>query len=298
MNKKFIIFIIVLIAVLALIYFAASSKELDRIENYTITVTPQDDGTLNMIYDIKWKVLDSTTEGPLEWVQIGIPNENVDNITALSNNIESIEQYNSTYVKIVFKNSYEANEVVNFRYKIHQKNMYTLEGSNCKYEFTPGWFKDIAVDNISVKWKANSVSSANTETRENGFYVWQTSLKKNEKLKVELEYPQEAFSGLTSSGENYNSSNYTNNINGFGIIGLLIVIAIISIFIGMFSSDGYERHRGYGGTSYYRSSCVSSCACVNSCACACACAGGGRAGCSKKDFYGTKLKSKDILKKL
>lgn len=24
-------------------------------------------------------------------------------------------------------------------------------------------------------------------------------------------------------------------------------------------------------------------------ACACACAGGGRAGCSKKDFYGTKL---------
>lgn len=45
--------------------------------------------------------------------------------------------------------------------------------------------------------------------------------------------------------------------------------------------------------------CVhSSCACASSCAssCACACAGSGRAGCSKKDFYGTKI-NKDKLKK-
>ncbi|MCR5278616.1 MAG: zinc ribbon domain-containing protein [Lachnospiraceae bacterium] len=42
-----------------------------------------------------------------------------------------------------------------------------------------------------------------------------------------------------------------------------------------------------------RSSCAhSSCACAHSCACACACAcaGGGRAGCSTKDFYNTNLK--------
>ena len=30
------------------------------------------------------------------------------------------------------------------------------------------------------------------------------------------------------------------------------------------------------------------------CACACACAGGGRAGCSMKDFYRTNIKTKDI----
>ena len=42
-----------------------------------------------------------------------------------------------------------------------------------------------------------------------------------------------------------------------------------------------------------RSSCAhSSCACAHSCACACACAcaGGGRAGCTVKDFYNTGLK--------
>ena len=39
------------------------------------------------------------------------------------------------------------------------------------------------------------------------------------------------------------------------------------------------------------SGCASSCACAcaSSCACACACAGGGRAGCSVKDFYTVKI---------
>jgi hypothetical protein len=44
-----------------------------------------------------------------------------------------------------------------------------------------------------------------------------------------------------------------------------------------------------------RGGCVhSSCACAShcACACACACAGGGRAGCSTKDFYNTNLKHK------
>ena len=48
-----------------------------------------------------------------------------------------------------------------------------------------------------------------------------------------------------------------------------------------------------GGSSSRSSSCAhSSCACAShcACACACACAGGGRAGCSAKDFYNTGLK--------
>jgi hypothetical protein len=56
--------------------------------------------------------------------------------------------------------------------------------------------------------------------------------------------------------------------------------------------DNYRGGSGFGGghsviihTHTRSGGCVrSSCACA-SCACACACAGGGRAGCSKKDFY-------------
>ena len=38
--------------------------------------------------------------------------------------------------------------------------------------------------------------------------------------------------------------------------------------------------------------------CAHSSGCACACAGGGRAGCSKKDFYGTKLSYEKVKKEL
>lgn len=53
-------------------------------------------------------------------------------------------------------------------------------------------------------------------------------------------------------------------------------------------------------SSCAHSSCAhSSCACAHSCACACACAcaGGGRAGCSTKDFYNTGLKLEQFKRK-
>ena len=57
------------------------------------------------------------------------------------------------------------------------------------------------------------------------------------------------------------------------------------------SGGGRTRGGGTGRSHSNHASCASSCACAcaSSCACACACAGGGRAGCSVKDFYTVKL---------
>ncbi|MCR5238138.1 MAG: hypothetical protein K6E34_13155, partial [Lachnospiraceae bacterium] len=59
-------------------------------------------------------------------------------------------------------------------------------------------------------------------------------------------------------------------------------------------SSSSSSSRSSSSRSSHHSSCAhSSCAC----ACACACAGGGRAGCSTKDFYNTNLKLKYFEKK-
>ena len=72
------------------------------------------------------------------------------------------------------------------------------------------------------------------------------------------------------------------------------------------SPNTYVRvHITHVPVSRPRSSCAhsscahSSCACAHSCACACACAcaGGGRAGCSTKDFYNTNLKLSQLRRK-
>jgi len=105
MKRKYIYIIFIAIFMLLLsINNNTYAADLDRILNYEVTVDPRmNDGTLDIIYEITWKVLDSTTEGPLEWVQIGTANSNFDNPTALSKNIRSITNYNGSYVKIVFK---------------------------------------------------------------------------------------------------------------------------------------------------------------------------------------------------
>ena len=63
------------------------------------------------------------------------------------------------------------------------------------------------------------------------------------------------------------------------------------------AGGGKTRGGGTGRNHSNHSGCASSCACAcaSSCACACACAGGGRAGCSVKDFYTVKLPKKEEL---
>ena len=56
---------------------AVSAANLDEIEKYFITVRLQPDGSADIDYDIHWKVLDSTSAGPLEWVKVGVPNDSI-----------------------------------------------------------------------------------------------------------------------------------------------------------------------------------------------------------------------------
>ena len=302
MNRKNILFILLFIFVAILITspkcFAA---DLDEIVNYEVIVEPRmNDGSLDITYEITWKVLDSTTEGPLEWVQIGTPNANFDTPIALSKNIRSITPYNGSYVKIVFNKKYYAGEQVTFKYKIHQSYMYKISWGNCKYEITPAWFTNAKIDKMTVKWNMDEVKSSNSESKEDNYLVWtKTNMSKGEKIKIKVKYDKDAFGYLSEYKQSKNVTNSTNSYNS--IIWLLMLIVIISIFISFLGGGGggYYRHRGfYGG--YYGGGCVrSSCACASSCAssCACACAGSGRAGCSKKDFYGTKI-SKSKFKKV
>lgn len=302
MKKVYILFTIIFMFIAI---FAISNNsyaaDLDEIVNYEITVDPRmTDGSLDITYDITWKVLDSTTEGPLSWVQIGTPNSNFDNIVARTNNIKSITKYNGSYVKIVFNRSYKAGEQIRFKYSIHQSYMYKISGSKCTYKFTPAWFTEAKVDNIKIKWNASDVKSSDSKEKEDNYLVWKdTNLSKGSKKTINVKYDKDAFSALSE----YKQSKYGSSSSStfFSLIFVLIIILfIISIFTSFFGGGGYYRHRGfYGGGyygGYYRSCVRSSCACACAHSCACACAGSGRAGCSKKDFYGTNLTTKKIKK--
>jgi len=284
---------------------ARAVEPLDEIQEYTICVDMRNDGTMDIKYHIEWKVLDSTSEGPLSWVEIGIPNKHVDELKALTSNIKAI-QYDTrrsggellTFARIDFDRDYKAGEVLTFEFSLHQSNMYVIEedAHRLRYSFTPGWFDEIQVKKITIKWDADNILEMSGQPDKDGeYYIWTDTLDYGERFNISIYYNLDVFDA-TEEGQ------YKEPEEDVGLVGILVIIIVVAVVIGfviLLFDDGYGSGSGFGGTRYHSThvyhSHRSSCACVSRCACACACAGGGRAGCSAKDFYGTHVRSNDLM---
>lgn len=296
-----LLMIILLLTSFSINTYAVTSKPLDEIQSYEIKIDPRKDGTLDMHYTIVWKVLDDESEGPLEWIKIGNPNSNVDEIVGISENIWDIRSYQvdgNNYIRIDLDKEYYAGDVLTIEYSIHQSYMYIVEEDShlVRYSFTAGWFPEINVKNIKVLWKEDNVIEASTDKKENGYYIWEDSLNMDERFNVSIKYNLDVFDyNLDEQYVEGADNNNTGLIILLVLLGIFILIFIIGVIASIVCDDDYDGGFGGGGGIFVsHSSCASSCACVSSCACACACAGGGRAGCTKKDFYHTNLKVKDL----
>ena len=117
-----------ILAVLAFLPIHTKAKDLDEILAYEITVDVNKDGTLNMLYHIEWKVLDSTSDGPLTWVKIGIPNKKYVSYKAISPSIKKIsyDGDGGSYLRLDLDKKYYADEVVVMDFELVQDYMYQM----------------------------------------------------------------------------------------------------------------------------------------------------------------------------
>ncbi len=255
MKKLKFLFIFVL-GILILFAGKVYANDLDVIDAYTIYVDPREDGSLDIKYNIKWRVLDSTTQGPLEWVRIGIPNKNVDNIKALGVNIKKIkydENQGNTYVRIDLNRDYVAGEVVNIAFSIHQSHMYLIKDDDCTFYFTPGWFDDIDVKSLKIYWAKDGVKGHNSKQGTNSTYVyWSTRLSKGQSFPIRVTYDVNYFPTIDRGKQVSNAG----KASGFGFgnsfkLFLFVMAIIILIFVYvMFFPGYYYPYRGYGYWGY------------------------------------------------
>jgi hypothetical protein len=335
--KMRIILRLALTAAIALIALAAALPAglraegyLDEIQRYVITVDIRSDGTLDMLYHFEWKVLDDSSEGPLEWVKIGIANASADEIRAVSANIRNIGYLSDggDYVRIDFDRSYYADEIITFEFSLHQSNIYKFDttANKCRYSFKPGWFEEIAVKEMTIRWNKANVFTSDAPGEDGDYLVWTQPLEPGAVCQANVTYLEGTFTThesmpyATTGYSQYTSPDYTGTeffyedpessgnglanqsilpVMGFiGAIGFIIyrVIRRASNDDGYNGGFGGPRYFGGGGGGIRSCACVSQCACASSCACACACAGGGRAGCSAKGFYGVKIRLDDLKK--
>ena len=340
MMKKEIKLLIFIFLAIFFIFLSINLKvkaygDLDRIHLYEVKVTPRkEDGSLDIDIHINWEVLDSYSEGPLEWVKIGIPNYHVKELNAKTGNIKKIKYYteDGSYIRIDFKKSYYAGEIVDFSFSFNQSYMYHLYDDIVIYDYHPGWFEDILVDTCNLYWYADGIKEMGDQSlpieNEDGYIKLSSPLNYGGTIKISLSYEQSHFNELDAKKQY--TSNYVPLSRILIIIGVVATVIALIIILSAYAKskqDPYMNERGFvsgyyhwyifsGGRSrhYYGKTVNSKGArIVNpssdgssggfhgggggcACACACACAGGGRAGCSKKDFYHTNLSSEKVLR--
>ncbi|MBR6452754.1 MAG: hypothetical protein IKS87_08605 [Lachnospiraceae bacterium] len=226
------------------------AKPLDEIENYTVMVEVEDDAKLEMTYHIEWKVLDSDAEGPLSWIRIGVPNKRyVSDVTALSDTIRSIRVDGDEFRIDLDRNYYEG-ETVSFDFRFRQDYLYQvdkLKEGYTVYTYTPGWFDDIAVDELIILWDNEKMDSFIPEAEiQSGVNVWMTSLSPGEKFTVSVTYPNDAYGFDLSRTEEPDDHEPWFLVIIYFIITIISSVFPIGIIWFVITMIGYALRAGFG----------------------------------------------------
>ena len=255
MRSRIRVFAISLFA-FVLMFAVPVFADTDEILNYTITVDVNKDATLNLNYHIDWKVLDSGSGvGPLTWMKIGIPNRHVVSAVGKSDTVSRIS-LSGNYAEVCLDRNYYEGDVASVDFLVVQDYMYQvdkLKEGETVYSFTPGWFDDIKVDKLEIRWKEdNSVAFTPDCLMENGYYMWTDSLKKGGKYTVTVTYPNDAYGFDLSKSEEADDDNGGVLDIIVGIIGIIfgfimmIAFLAVPILIGYLFNAGFKALTGSG----------------------------------------------------
>lgn len=282
-----------------IIYVLYTSRPLDEITDYQVYVETQNDGSMDITYRYEWKVLNDTREGPLTWVRLGLPNNHCE-VTDFGGAIDHVSNsylFSEPVLKAYLDRNYYKDQTAVFWFTIHQEDMLCMNRDDSQkpfYDFTPGWFNDIPIRHYTFTWKqGNYIVGHNADREEDGYLVWEGSLKKGGTRQMKVYCRLYGF----INPDLVQHQDYSTGISGDSgpDISNVLIIILLTGYLGYkftWGSDeeNYSRGRGYYGHGSHRGGGGGGCACACAgCACACACAGGGRAGCSQKDFYHREL---------
>ena len=238
---------------------ASASKPIDEILDFTIVADLEENGDVKFTYHIDWKVLDDAEYGPLEWVNIGVPNRYHTDEKSLTETIDHIRDEETAF-NIYFKKSFQKNEVASFGYSFKQSHLYQIdkftEGETV-YSFTPAWFDDIQVDNLTIKWKKDKAAAWQPDcTIEGDYLVWHTSLDLGKTYTVGITYPNEAFGFVTDNQyvegdetgyvNNNDGSLYSDMADDAAYSAFFIILVLFFVFGGIFRSLKNSLNSGSG----------------------------------------------------
>lgn len=255
---------------------AALADDLDRIDDYNMVVTIQEDGSAVIDYEITWTVLDSTTAGPLEWVKVGMPNNNIEPVIWMRKPITVAYPYNEggSYVRLELDRPYQAGETVQLDFSVQVSHLYEVyDDGSVNFEFTPGWFDEAETRHLSLTWKDGAGNASYAASLdgvpvtgdlvdvEGGVQGEWTDLPNGARLTFTADYAdQSAFGGPLDPTMNRDNADTgwnedpqdSNDALGLFLWGLLLSLVIWNLsrrlsghyFLGGFGGWFWPHHHG------------------------------------------------------
>lgn len=325
MNAKRLFFVLAALMLLGSLFAPTSvnaQTSPDELANYTITITPQPDGTLIMNYQLQGYCAKSDWPSEYPYLQVGVPNSNftITDWSPKGSFVTDVKPVNSggSFAQFDFGQLPKNGDCFDLSVTTTQGKMAfpTTDGTNeVTFKFVPsGWTFPIKVASLTVMWIKPSdpallkMTEPGPKNVDGDMMVWQWSspiMASNGMFNdyaVKFVYNQSAF---TLSEEATTSSESGNGGSGpdAGTVLLIIVIIIVAIIVIAFVLDWLTDgeligiNGGGDGGGYYGGGGLGGgrsgggggggggrgySCACASCACACACAGGGRVGCSRK----------------
>lgn len=239
---------------------AHADKIYDEIVNYQVDVTPNtEDGSLTIQVTLDWKPLEDlpATNSQKGGAKIGIPNGSIREMTALTDNIQSID-YDNSYAYIDFTQSYDANETFRFAFRWVQEYMYTLSDSGAvSYDYTPGWFDSAPVDVMTLTWHdPASTAGVGSDGQTGGDHVLTASnMKPGNRLSFTVEYAswpstlywENSRDNLPDNSRGDDSYGDSDDSDNWVFTVFVIFVLVIFFVIRAAVYDGYA---GGFGTRY------------------------------------------------
>lgn len=248
---------VLLLFVAAALPAHADDGDMDEITHYTVTVDTRADGSADITYELDWNVIGGSLDEPLTWVRIGLPNSHNDSLVNLTPdtvlNVSSVDDGGS-FAKVDFINAYfppdiaatiGAQSSVHFAFQVHQSHLFLLnEDGNADYSFTPGWFDDLCVDELTIRWVALDGIQADNDSQDGNYLVWNFGpLDHGESATVHVSVPAHTAQNYSPDAAATDSEMYYDDSDQvlvffFVLLLVIIVIALITVSVPAQTGSG------------------------------------------------------------
>ena len=251
MLKKLHVLLLVLLA--AVCFTATAWADYDYIEQYGVMVTPNtEDGSLLITVKLEWTPLEALPYG--QELKIGVPNGSIRDVAAQTDNIERLD-FDNSYMYVYLTQGYDKDETFSFAYSWVQEYMYQLDGSAVTYDYTPGWFDEARIGQMTLIWNdpagltgdftEGTVSGADSVTVQNGMAITASDLDYGYKMNVQVRYTDwptqlsEEYSADNVPDGGWNGSDdyyYDDDDTGDAIIGMMVTIFVVIFILVLISA--------------------------------------------------------------